>query len=225
MLLTRHTAELSVLLPLLYNLVSPLGEVLPIAMEHSANNRANLTNAIKGLKKIDGRTPKRLSRLAEETCYSARCYTPRHCEQINGTSRRTEEFLRAAISPELAGGQRTLDMAIADFYHPNEDIYANIYLQTEKPNHNDSTGTIGGGHKALQELVGRYNKVIDDVMRATMDKLVNADMKQGHDQDDYFVDKTLAGLELEEMGEPIADRRFDDLCVQGFTLWSTWTSN
>ena len=50
-----------------------------------------------------------------------------------------------------------------------------------------------------------------------MDKLVNTSMKQGHDPDDYFMEKTLARAELEKMGESISDRRFKDVCVQGFT--------
>ena len=57
----------------------------------------------------------------------------------------------------------------------------------------------------------------DEVIHATMDKLVNTSMKQGHDPDDYFMEKTLARAELEKMGESISDRRFKDVCVQGFT--------
>ena len=50
-----------------------------------------------------------------------------------------------------------------------------------------------------------------------MKKLVNTSMNQGQDPDEYFMEKTLARSELEEMGEPISDRRFKDVCVQGFT--------
>ena len=44
----------------------------------------------------------------------------------------------------------------------------------------------GDGQMALQELVGNYNKVTDDVIRSTMDKLVNSPMKRGQDPDDSF---------------------------------------
>lgn len=50
-----------------------------------------------------------------------------------------------------------------------------------------------------------------------MDKLVNSSMKQGQDPDDFFMEKTLARVELEKMGEPISERTFKDICAQGFT--------
>ena len=62
-----------------------------------------------------------------------------------------------------------------------------LILLTEKPasllvlKHEDETGTIGDGQKALQELVSNYNKVTDEVIREKMDKLVNFNMEQGED--------------------------------------------
>ena len=73
-------------------------------------------------------------------------------------------------------------------------------LTTEKPasllvlKHEDETGTTGDGQKALQELVLKYNKVTDEVIRAKMDKLVNTNIEQGEDPDSYFMEKTLALL-------------------------------
>ena len=58
--------------------------------------------------------------------------------------------------------------------------------------HEDESATSGDGLKALQKLVGKYNKVTDEVIRATMEKLANTSMKQGQDPDDYFMEKTLA---------------------------------
>ena len=98
-----------------------------------------------------------------------------------------------------------------------------LFLLTEKPasllvlKHENETGTTGDGQKALQELVSNYNKVTDEVIRAKMDKLVNTNMEQGEDPDSYLMEKTLARSELEKMGEIISDRRFKDICVQGFT--------
>ena len=54
------------------------------------------------------------------------------------------------------------------------------------------------------------------MIRAKKDKFVNSNMKQREDRD-FYLEKTLAGSELEKMGETIPDRRFKDLCVQGFT--------
>ena len=42
-------------------------------------------------------------------------------------------------------------------------------------------------------------------------------MEQGEDPDSYFMEKTLARFKLEKMDEMIPDRRFKDICVQGFT--------
>ena len=47
----------------------------------------------------------------------------------------------------------------------------------------------GDGQKALKELVARY-KVTDEVIRSTMEKLVNTSIKKGQDPDDYFMQKT-----------------------------------
>ena len=102
-------------------------------------------------------------------------------------------------------------------------MYAMLLLLTEKTasllvlKHQDEIGTTGDGQKALQELVSKYSKVTDEVIRAKMDKLVNTNMEQGEDPDSYFMEKTLARSELEKMGEMISDRRFKDICVQGFT--------
>ena len=98
-----------------------------------------------------------------------------------------------------------------------------LFLLMERPasllvhKHEDETGTTGDGQKALQELVSKYNKVTGEVIRAKMDKLVNSNMDQGEDPESYFMEKTLARSELEKMTEIISDRRFKDICVQGFT--------
>ena len=44
-----------------------------------------------------------------------------------------------------------------------------------------------------------------------MDKVVDSSMQLGQDPDDFFMEKTLARAELEEMGEPVSDRRFKDI--------------
>ena len=116
------------------------------------NVSGNFTSAIKRLKKFDGPTPsdfrdwrKRLVAMLGVTRHDI-------ASLINGKSRPTENTTSAGISPALAGYNRT-----------NEDLCAILYLLTEKPaalivaEHEDTTGTSGGGLKALQELVGKYN--------------------------------------------------------------------
>ena len=38
---------------------------------------------------------------------------------------------------------------------------------------------------------GKYNKFTDEVVYATMEKLVNTSLKHGQDPDDYVMEKTL----------------------------------
>ncbi|CAN0219174.1 unnamed protein product, partial [Scytosiphon promiscuus] len=42
-------------------------------------------------------------------------------------------------------------------------------------------------------------------------------MKAGEDPDDYFTEATIKRAEVEAMGEPMTDRRFKDIVVQGFS--------
>ena len=135
---------------------------------------------------------------------------------IKGHPRPTEATTSTGSLPAIA-------QEIAAYERENQDLYAMISLPKEKPvsllvlNHEDETGTTGDGQNALQELVSKYNKVSNEVIRAKMDKLVNSTMKQGEDPDSSCMEKTLARAELERMGETISDRRFKDICVQGFT--------
>lgn len=122
---------------------------------------------------------------------------------INGKSRPTEESFSAGIPPALAGGHRTIDRKIADFNRANADPCAILYLLKEKPaallltKHEDTTGSRGDRQSVLQELAEKYNNVTDEVIRVTMEKLVNTDMKNGQDTDYYFMKKTLTRSELD----------------------------
>ena len=115
---------------------------------------------------------KRLSRLAQETGCIDRCHTPRNCKPDQRDVPANRETTGTGISLALAGYNRV-----------EEDICAILYLLTEKPaallvtKHEDTTDTSGDGLKAVQELVGKYNKITDEVIRATMEKLVNTSIK------------------------------------------------
>lgn len=49
-----------------------------------------------------------------------------------------------------------------------------------------------------------------------MEKLVSTSIKQGQEPDESFMEKTLARPEIERMFEPLFNRRFKDIAVQGF---------
>ena len=135
---------------------------------------------------------------------------------MKGHPRPTEATAGTGSSPALA-------QEITAYERANQDLYAMLFLLTENPSsllvfkHEDEAGTTGDEQNTLQELVSKYNKVTDEVIRAKMDKLVNSNMGQGEDPDSYFMENTLARSEGEKMGEMISDRRFKDICVQEFT--------
>ena len=89
---------------------------------------------------------------------------------------------RPTQKPALSGGaQAASGRAIADFDRAYEDIYLRKSLPlTDKSaavvaKDEDATGTSGNGQQALLELVNKYKKVMDEVIRPTMDKLVKHD--------------------------------------------------
>ena len=182
-----------------------------------SNSSTSFANAIKGLRTFDGRSPADFrdwhrKRLAIVIVASRRDIA----NLIKGHPRPVETTAGTGSSPALA-------QEIAAYERANQNLYAILFLLTEKPasllvlKHEDEIGTTGDGQKALQELVSKYNKVTDEVIRAKMDKLVKTNLEQGEDPDSYFMEKTLARSEqLEKMGEIISDRRIKDICVQEF---------
>ena len=50
-----------------------------------------------------------------------------------------------------------------------------------------------------------------------MEQMDTTAMNPGENPDDYFNNKILLRGELDKMGEPITDRRFKDICIQGIT--------
>ena len=185
-------------------------------MGESNSSSTSFANAIKELRMFDGRSPADFrdwhKRLVVVIGVSRRDIA----NLVKGNPRPTKATAGTGSSPALAE-------EIAAYERANQDLYAMLSLLTEKPasllvlKHEDETGTTGDGQKALQELVSKYNKVTDEVIWTKMDKLVNTNMEQGEDPDSYSIEKTLARSELEKMGEMISDRRFKDICVQGFT--------
>ncbi|CAN0373449.1 unnamed protein product, partial [Scytosiphon promiscuus] len=96
-------------------------------------------------------------------------------------------------------------------------------MVTQKPaslivlKHEDTTGTSGDGRRAWEELQEKYLKVTDETIRAKTAELAATTMKSGQDPDDYFTEAVIKRAEVEAMGEPMTDRRFKDIIVQGFS--------
>ena len=84
----------------------------------------------------------------------------------------------------------------------------------------DATSTSGNGQQALLELINKYKKVKDEVIRFTIDKLVKTTMKQ-KDPDNYTMEKALAHAELDKIGERISDRRLRLSVYKGTLLQKT----
>ena len=112
---------------------------------------------------------------------------------------------------------------IAEYNRANEDLYAMLFLLVELPaslcvqKHENDDEISGDGQAAFKELCNTYDKVTDEVIRATMEELVNTPMEPGQNPDDYFNQKRLLRIRAEKMGEHISDRYFKDICVTGFT--------
>lgn len=81
----------------------------------------------------------------------------------------------------------------------------------------DDSGISGHGQAAFKELCNKYDRVTDEVVRAKLEELENTPMNPGENPDAYFNQKHLLRAQTEKMGEAISDRRFKDMCVQGFS--------
>lgn len=122
-------------------------------------------------------------------------------------------------------GDRTEDVTDQTaFDKANQDLYAILFLVTEKPasllvakHAQDIRGTRGNGQAALQELEAKYLKITNETIRATQEALAATRMEDGQDPDEYINEATRLRELLKEMEEPITDRRFMDIILQGLT--------
>ena len=112
----------------------------------------------------------------------------------------------------------------AAFGKANQNLYAILFLITEKPasllvtkHAEDIRGTRGNGQAALRELESKYLKITNETIRATQEALAATSMKEGQDPDEYINEATRLRELLKEMGEPITDRHFMDIVLQGLT--------
>ena len=107
---------------------------------------------------------------------------------------------RTDILPLLKGEEKPTDTAkIADYNRANEDLYAMLYLLVELPaalclqKYENKSEISGNGQAAFKKLCGNYDKVTDEVIRATMEELVNTPMEPGQNPDDYCEDIRVCG--------------------------------
>ena len=166
---------------------------------------ANLANTILGLKKFDGRNPAEF-----------KTWMKKLCVVISVTRRDILPLLKETARP-------THTSNIAEYNRANEDLYAMLFLLVELPaslcvqKHVNDDEISGDGQAAFKELCNTYDKVTDEVIRATMEELMNTPMEPGQNPDDYFNQKRLLRIRAEKMGEHISDRYFKDISVTGFT--------
>ncbi|CAM9427720.1 unnamed protein product [Ascophyllum nodosum] len=174
-------------------------------MTDTGDTRTNLANTIRGLKKFDGSNPADFKAWMIFFCV------------VIGVTRRD-------ILPLLKGEEKPTDTAkIADYNRANEDLYVMLYLLVELPaalfvqKYEDESEISGDGQAAFKDLCGNYDKVTDEVIRATMEELVNTPMEPGQNPDDYSSKKRLLRIRIEKMREKVSDRWFKNICVTGFT--------
>ena len=173
----------------------------------ASDGSTNLATVIKGLKKFDGKDPAEF-----------KTWMKKFCVVLGVTRKDILPLLKKQRKPDPA------DTAAFDSYtRANEDLYAILFLLVELPaalsiqKHEDDTGISGDGQAAFEELCNNYDRVTDEVIRAKMEELENNPMNPGENPDDYFNQKHLLRTQLDKMGEPISDRRFKHICVQGFS--------
>ena len=165
---------------------------------------ANLANTVRGLKKFDGRNPAEF-----------KTWMKKLCVVISVSRRDILPLLKETARP-------THTSNISEYNRANEDLYAMLFLLAELPaslcvqKHENDDEISGDGQAAFKELCDTYDKVTDEVIRATMEELVNTPMEPRQNPDDYFNQKHLLRIRAEKMGEHISDRYFKDICVTGF---------
>ena len=173
----------------------------------ASDNSVNLVTVIKGLKKFDGRDPA-----------GFKTWMKKFCVVVGATRKDIIPLLKKQRKPDPADTS-----AFETYTRANEDLYAILFLLIELPaamnvqKHEDETGISGDGQAAFEELCNTYNRVTDEVIRAKMEQMDTTAMNPGENPDDYFNNKIILRGELEKMGEPITDRRFKDICIQGIT--------
>ena len=119
---------------------------------------------------------------------------------------------------DTTGG--TLEQRQTAFDRANEDLFAILYLATDKAatllvamHAYDERGIRGDGQKAIKELEEKYLRITDETIRALQAALAATTM--GPDEDHYIVKAKRLRSRLTAVKEPVTERYFKDIIVQG----------
>lgn len=104
----------------------------------------------------------------------------------------------------------------------NQDLYATLYLVTDKAatilvaiHVYDERETRGNGLKSMQELESKYLRVTNVTIRALHAALPATCMEPDEDPDYQVMKATRVGSWLAAVKEPVTDRHFTGIIVQG----------
>ena len=78
-------------------------------------------------------------------------------------------------------------------------------------------GTHVNGSKAVKELDSKYLKIPDERIRTTQEVITTTSLTPGQDPDNSINGLTRLCNPLTEIEEPITDRHFTDIVLQGLT--------
>ena len=173
------------------------------------SNNMDLVNNVRALKIFSGRAPPECLAISTDRrdVYAA----------IKGQPRSTTATERSTATVRSLAQQEEVHNRASD------DLYAILFMVTQKPaslivpKDEDAVGTSGDGRRAWKELQGKYPKFTDETIHAKTAELVATAMISGQDQKYYFTEATIKHAEVEVMGERMADRRWKDIVVEGFS--------
>ena len=103
------------------------------------------------------------------------------------------------------------------------DLYAVLYLVTDKAvallvsaHAYDERSTRGNGQKATKKLEDKYLRVFNETIRVLQAELTAKSMEPNEDPDTYIIKANRLRRKLAAVKEPVTDRHFTDIIVQGF---------
>lgn len=178
-------------------------------------NGSSLSNALRGIKPFSGTKPDQFDDWYKKACFTLSIARPDVFHILEGQAR---------PSTTTSGATESLEQRQAAYDRANQDLFAILYLITEKPaallvtkHAEGARGTRGNGQKAVKELESKYLKITNETIRATQEALATTSMTSGQDPDNYINELTRLRNLLTEMEEPITDRHFTDIVLQGLT--------
>ena len=171
-----------------------------------------MAHIMQGVTPFDGSNVKDLSK---DTAIVIDCWREDIILLMDGFERPTS----AATCDPLTRAQ--WDLASRDLYSilyvttKNCGAAALIVLKCEDSERRSVAG--GNGFDAWMELVKKYDYQSDEIIRTLRAKLEQIRMEPGEDPDEYFLKAARYRAELLRTDEPITDRHFKDIIIQGIS--------